>query len=228
MIHQEQLPLYEEILLLALDDAQGTTPTGSMFANAMGGAMLAELAMDGLVKISDDKHKRITLVSGTIPSDPILAECVALVAGTKKPKKASDWVLKFGSLKDLKNRTARHLVVKGVLKEDTGTVLRIFKRTIYPEIDGGPERHLMGRLEQAIFTETPEVDQRTLVIVALARATNMLPTIFDKKKLKARKERLEQLSSGQMAGAATREAVEAMQAAIFVCTIVPAITAATH
>ena len=33
----QSLPLYEEILLLALDDEKGTTNLGGLFANAMGG-----------------------------------------------------------------------------------------------------------------------------------------------------------------------------------------------
>ena len=45
----------------------------------------------------------------------------------------------------------------------------------------------------------------------------------DKKKLKERKKRLEKLTSGQLAGKATKEAVEAIQAAILVCAVVPVI-----
>jgi hypothetical protein len=59
--------------------------------------------------------------------------------------------------------------------------------------------------------------------VALAQASGMLNGIFPRKKLKERKQRLEELTGGQLAGKATKEAVEAVQAAIMVCAIMPAI-----
>jgi Golgi phosphoprotein 3 len=136
-------------------------------------------------------------------------------------------VQKFAALKDLKNRAARQLVAKGVLKEDTGKVLGIFKRTIYPEANPGPEQDLRRRLEEAIFMDQQEVDPATTVVVALARATGLLDRVFTKKRLKPRKQRLEDLVNGNLAGKATREAVEAVQAAILVATIVPAIAAST-
>jgi hypothetical protein len=183
--------------------------------------------MEGIIRIGSDKKKQVTLVRRTPPGDPLLHDCYEMIAAAKKPKKAAEWVMKFAGIKDLKNRAARQLVDKGVLREDTGTVLKIFKRTIYPEADGGPEQDLRRRMEKAVFTATTELDHRTVVIVALAHAANMLPRILDKKKLKGRKQRLEQLTSGQIAGAATKEAVEAVQAAIMVCAMVPIITAAT-
>ena len=59
---------------------------------------------------------------------------------------------------------------------------------------------------------------------ALSNATGLLKKIIDKKQLKARKQRIEDLSKGQVVGKATKEAVEAVQAAIMVATIMPAIT----
>ena len=78
--------------------------------------------------------------------------------------------------------------------------------------------------ERAIFTYSSELESRTVIIVALAKATGMLDKVFDKKRLKGQKQRLEDIMSGQVAGQATKEAVEAVQAAVFVCTMVPVIT----
>jgi len=219
----QTLPLYEEILLLALDDQKGTPSLGGFFANAMGGAILAELAMNGSISIAGDKNKKVQFMGRSRLGDPILDESLTLVADAKKPKKAREWVMKFAGLKDLKNRAARQLVTKGVLTEDVGSVLKIFKRTIYPEVDGGPEKDLRERMENAIFTATTELEARTVIIVTLAQASGMLNGIFPKKKLKERKQRLEELTSGQLASKATKEAVEAVQAAILVCAIMPAI-----
>lgn len=221
------LPLYEEILLLALDDGAGTTTQTGFYTNAMGGAILAELAMTGSISIDDDKKKKVTLSRRGSLGDPILDECLTMIGAAKKPKKASEWVMKFSGVKDLKNRAARQLVTKGVLAEETDTVLMIFKRTIYPEVDGGPEKDLRERMKKAIFTATTNLEARTVVIIALAQAAGMLNKVFPQKKLKERKKRLEQLSSGQLAGKATREAVQGVQAAIMVTAIMPAVFVAT-
>jgi len=219
------LPLYEKILLLALDDKKGTTPTGDWFVTAMGGAILAELVLLGALHLADDSKKTVSVAVSAQVDDILLQEALAMVRSAKKPKAASGWVMKFARISELKNRAARQLVVKGVLTEETGTVLKIFKRPLFREQDHGPEQELMARLEAAIFTDTPDVAQRTVIIIALIQAVGVLDRIFEKKRLKERKERLHHLTTGLIVGKATREAVEAIQAAIFVCTMVPVITA---
>ena len=159
------LPLYEEILLLALDDGEGTTKQAGWYTNAMGGAILAELAMTGAISIADDKKKKVTLGRRGSLDDVILDECLALISEEKKTKSAAQWVSKFSGTKDLKNRVARQLVAKGLLAEETDTVLKIFKRTVYPEVDGGPEKELRERMKKAIFTATTEVEPRTVAIM---------------------------------------------------------------
>ncbi|MFQ5806361.1 MAG: GPP34 family phosphoprotein [Phycisphaerae bacterium] len=90
-----------------------------------------------------------------------------------------------------------------------------------------PERKLIERLRKAIFTETRQVDPRTVILVSLASAADLLRIPFDKKALKTRKDRIERLVSGELMGRATREAFQAAQAAVTVACVTPAITAAT-
>jgi hypothetical protein len=66
------------------------------------------------------------------------------------------------------------------------------------------------------------VDPRTAILVSLSNGTGLLKTCFDKKRLKERKDRIKELSSGQFAGEAVQAAVQAAQAAAMA-----AITAAT-
>ena len=223
------LTLYEEILLLALDDDKGTTELGGMYTKAMGGAILAELVLGRSIAIGDDKQKKVRVVSPQPVGDEILDACLALIVADGKEKRANHWVMKFTGLKDLKNRVARQLVKKRVLTESEDKVLGLFRRVVYPESDPGPERELVERMRKAIFTSTAQVDPRTVIIVALTHATSMLPKIFDKRKLKDRKRRLEKLTSGQVVGQATKEVVQAMQTAIMVSTvIVPVVISSSH
>jgi len=223
------LTLYEEILLLALDDRKGTTGIGGSQRTAMAGAILAELLLAGAVTVGEDKKKLVDPVAGATLDDPILADCLALVREAKRRRRARDWVMKFANLGRLQDRAARGLVQKGVLREDKDKVLGIFPRVIFPEKDPGPEQDLRKRLHHAVFTSSPNVDERTVVVAVLAHATGLLNRVFDKKRLKERKQRLKKLAEGRVAGAATREAIQAMQAAVLAATIAAtAASSASH
>lgn len=90
-------------------------------------------------------------------------------------------------------------------------------------MDPEPERQLIRRLHGAILTDTPDVDHRTLVLASLANSVNILQVIFDRRELKGRKKRIKQIVHGEIIGKTTQEAIEAMQAAIMVAIIMPAI-----
>jgi hypothetical protein len=86
---------------------------------------------------------------------------------------------------------------------------------------------LIERLRKAIFSDIGEVDPRTAVLLSLAKSADLLKLVFDKKQLKGRKARIEQVVNGEMTGKATQEAIQAMQAAVMVACIMPAIIAST-
>jgi hypothetical protein len=135
--------------------------------------------------------------------------------------------MKFAGIKKLKHRVAEKLAHRGILKVDQDQVLLIFTRTIYPEVDPRPENEIIERMRRAIFTEIGDVDPRTAVLIALAKAADLLKYSFDKKKLKERKARIEAIANGDLVGQATKEAIQAMQAAVMVAVIIPATVAAT-
>jgi len=143
----------------------------------------------------------------------LLDECLGRIAESKKRQQLKTWVSRFSNTKKLKQRVAVQLCRKGILRESEDRVLFIFKRTIYPELDPRPERALVERMQRAIFTATSRVEPRTGVLVALASHSDLLKNAFTKKKLKSRKKRIEILASGDLAGEATKEAVQAAKAA---------------
>jgi hypothetical protein len=136
-------------------------------------------------------------------------------------------VSRFSGVKNLKNRVAQQLVRRGILKADEDKVFLIFTRKIFPEVDPGPERKLIERLREAIFGDSDNIDPRTVVLLSIADSTGLLKVVFDKKALKTRKERIEQVVNGELSGQATKEAIAAMQAAVMVAVIIPAVVTAT-
>lgn len=219
----DQLPLHEEVLLLALRDEEGTVASGTMYQYAIAGAVLAELVLQGRIAVDDSDRKKVAKVIDPRPTGaPLLDECLNKIAAAK-PKPLDHWVGKFVNIKNLKHRVAARLCDHGILREEEGTILLVFTRTIYPETDPRPEQEIMERLRRAVFTDTRDLDPRTVVLVSLANSAGILKVVFDKKELKARKDRLERVINGELMGKAAKQAIEAMEAAVMVAVIIPAV-----
>jgi len=224
-------PLYlqEEIMLLTLRDKEGTIASGTNYQYAIGGAVLAELLLRNRVTVDEEKKKKkfLRLVDSTPFGDPVIDECLQKVTTAKKRAQLQAWVSRFAGVKNAKHRVAEKLCRRGILRADEDKVLMIFSRKIYPEIDPEPEREIIDRLSDAIFTDTQDVDPRTVVLLSLAKSADILKVNFDKKRLKTRKKRIEQVVNGETTGKATKEAIAAMQAAVMVAVFVPVIIAAS-
>jgi Golgi phosphoprotein 3 len=225
---RDSLHLYEEIMLLALRDKEGTVFSGTMYNFAIGGAVLAELLMEKRIDVEAVKKKTFAWVLNPAPvGDPLTDECLSRIAGAKRRAQLRDWVSKFAQTKNLKHRVAEQLARRRILRIDEDKVLWIFTRRIYPEVDPNPEWEVTGRLREAVFGESGEIEPRTVVLLSLAASADLLKHVFDKKQLKSRKARIQQVVNGELTGKATKEAIEAMQAAVMVACIIPAIAAAS-
>ena len=225
---QNTLFLHEEILLLALRDEEGTIASGTMYQYAIGAALLAELLLSKRIEVEQSgKRKLVNLVSPSPLGEPLIDECLEKVGSAKRRAVLQTWVSRFAGVKNLKHRVAQQLCRRGILRADEDKVLLIFTRKIYPEINPGPERELIRRLEHAIFTDTRDIDPRTVVLLSLANSTGLLKIVFDKKKLKGRKARIKQIVDGEITGKAATEAIQAMQAAVMVAVIMPAVMTTT-
>jgi Golgi phosphoprotein 3 len=223
-----QLFLHEEIMLMALRDREGTVASGTNYSYAIGGAVLAELLLRGRIAVDNEKKKKfLRLLDSTPVGDPVVDECIQKISKAKKRAQLQTWVGRFAAVKNLKHKVAEQLCRRGILKADEDKVMMIFTRKIYPEVDPEPERDINDRLREAIFTDTDRVDPRTVVLISLARSTGVLNVNFDKKELKTRKKRIEQVVNGEMTGKATKDAIDAMHAAVMVAVMVPTIVAAT-
>jgi Golgi phosphoprotein 3 len=228
MPSQNGLYLYEEVMLLALRDEEGTVASGTMYPYAIGAAVLAELLLSHRVVVEpSDRRKLVNLVSSMPLSDPLIDECLEKIGRAKRRAALQTWVSRFAGVKNLKHRVAQRLCERGILNASEDKILLIFTRKIYPEINPEPERKLIERFRQAIFTDVEDIDPRTIILVSLANSTGLLNVVFDKKKLKGRKARIEQISNGEITGKAATEAIQAMQAAVMVACIMPTLMVTT-
>lgn len=222
-----QLHIYEEILLLALRDKKGTMLFGINYPQALAGALLAELLLNKNIEIEHSgKKKFVKLANQKRTGDKLLDECIEKVAVSKRRARIETWVQRFANIRRLKHKAAQSLCRKGILRMEEDKVLLLFNRKLYPEIDPRPEKQLIDKMYKAIFSNFNEVDPETVILISICSSTGILKHLFDKFKLKESKKRIKEITSGSMIGQATKDAVEAMQAAIMVATIIPAVTVA--
>ena len=228
MQYSDDLFLYEEIMLLALKDEEGTIASGSMYNYAIGGAIIAELLLSQRITVDQSKKKKlVSVASPELLNDSLIDEWLMKMSSSKRRKTLQDWVARIANTRDLKHRVAIQLCQRGILKMDEEKILVLFTRRIYPEINPEPEKLIIDRLYNAIFTDTDDIDARTIVLLSLAKSANILPVIFGKKEIKQRKKRIEQIVNGEITGKATKEAIDAMEAAVMVACIMPAIMMTT-
>ena len=225
---QKQLFLHEEVLLLALQDEKGVVAFGSMCEQVLGGAILAELLLQGKVVLEQSgRKKHVVSADGEFLGDPLLDECLAMIDDEKKLATPQTWVSRFAGIKELKHRTARTLCRRGVLREAEEQILLIFSRRVYPEVDPLPEREIIERLRQAIFSDSSEVDPRTIVLVSLADGSGLLSAAFDRGELKSRKSRIKMIADGNVVGQATQEVIQSIQPAAAIAAIMPIMAVTT-
>jgi len=226
MLKNSQLFLYEEVMLLALRDEQGTIATGFV-EQSVAGAILAELLLEGRISIDNSKKQWVSVSNDQTTSDPVIDECLEKMAASKKRVTLQNWVHKLAGIKDLKHKVALQLCKRKILRADEDKILFLFNRRIYPEVNPMPERKIIERMRKAIFSGGRELDARTVVLISLANGSDILSHTFGRKELKPRKQRIEKITQGDLTGKATQDVIAACQAALIVAAIMPAMISAT-
>jgi hypothetical protein len=225
---RDGLRLHEQLMLIALKDEKGTVESkAGMVHLALGGAILSELVLAGCVEVDSGKKPLVTLLRVKDQRDPVLNECLDLVASATRRRKAAAWVTRFAHVKRLRHRVAERLCRRGILKDSQDRILLLFTRKVYPTIDPVPERQLVDGMRGAIHSDGEIDDPRLAVLLALAHGTGMLAVHFDKQTLRSRKSRLERIAKGELVAGATMEAVRAAQAAVIVATTAATMIATT-
>jgi hypothetical protein len=223
-----ELPLHEELLLLALRNREGTLHwRAGNYRFALGGAIVAELLLAGRIGLTADRKQRVTVLDNRPLGDELLDEALSRVVATRRPARVESWVQRFATLRRLRHRTAASLCARGILKETEDTVLLVFRRKVYPECDPRIEQRMVERLHRAIFLDETNVAPRTVALVALAEATGLLAIVFSGKVLRQRKARLRQLREAEVfAGSAAKGVRDAIAAASAACAAACAASAA--
>lgn len=206
----------DELVLLALHEETGKSIVSSTALDAaLGAALLVELALGERISVAPaDAGWRtkgtITVINTSPTDDPDLDTVLAKLAEKdgQKVKNLINPMAWSPITKGLKARRIARLVSQRVLTEQRSAVLGL--RT-YPTVDAGPEREVRSRLWSALVDgRTPT--ERTVALIALLDATGALTKVVvstDKARVRAR---AKQLSEGDWAAKAVKDAVAEMTA----------------
>ncbi len=203
--------LVEDLLLLLLDPASGRLPVGTHADVALGGAVLADLALSGHVTLSERsglwRQARVRVnTSSSPPADPVLR--AALEQTAEKERTASVLVTRLG--KGLLRTVGDRLTASGVLERHDQKVLGVLPRTRWPERDATHEREVRRTLTD-VLVRGAEPDARTTSLVALLSAIDRAHKVVDHQGSSRRevRRRAKQVGAGDWAAQAVRDAVAA-------------------
>lgn len=226
---QYELGLHQELVLLSLNDSTGSFGSGTL-AYGLAGAIMSELLLLERIVAGADDDKIVEVKSRDKTDDALLDEVLAMINSENKPLGLNNWIVKTAQIKDMQHRVAKQLSEAGILKQDEKKVLWLFTKRIYPELDSSYEDYIRNRMADQMFEESSVLDERTAVLITLAKCVNVLAPNFAAVQLQQHKERIEAICKGDLlAGSETVAMIAAAQtartAAMIVATV--AISAAT-
>ena len=145
------------------------------------------------------------------PSDPVLAEALALVG--EKERTADDLVSRLGK----KRRDAAAGPAPGARhrRAARGPVLGLIPRTRWPAVDSTHEAGVRRELGDVLLRGAPP-DERTAALVAVLSALDLAHKVVDREGAPARdvKQRAKEVAEGDWAAKAVHDSIAAAQAAI--------------
>jgi len=211
----------EELVLLARDDETGRKKISKdKLEPAIGGALVAELAL--LERIGITPHEdgwsrrgRITITSMKPTDDPDLDLMLQRLAA-KEGKKLKDLLssASFGGrvTKDFPERLLERLARAGALTEHRDKVLGLIPSTTWPTADPSLEDAVRQRLQSALVAGlTPT--ERTVALIAMLQAVGLLDKVVQTSDRKLVRSRAKELSEGDWAAKAVRDAIAEAAAA---------------
>jgi hypothetical protein len=202
----------EEIVLL-LDETHGdfVPLPESVFAIVMSGAALMDLALHNRI---DTDLEKMTVVDRTPLGDDILDDVLAGLGRKSAHLDIVDALYDVAAnAEQYRARALKRLIARGILREENGRHLWVFRTRRYPVIDDSEQQEVRARLRQLLLTdEIP--DPRDVVLVCLIDACALAGFVLSAAELDAAARRVEQLRKMDLIGQAVTRAASETEAII--------------
>jgi hypothetical protein len=211
------LSFVEEIVLLLHDDASGdfVQLPESVFGVVMAGAALMDLAIHNRI---DTDLERLTVVDRTPLGDDILDDVLAMmIAAERKAESQFDIsAALYQAATDAeiyRTKALRRLIKRGILREENGRHLWVFRQRRYPVIDDTEQQEVRARLRHVLLSdEIP--DPRDIVLICLVDACLLLRFVLSAEEIEATADRVAQLRKMDLIGQAVTKSASETEAII--------------
>ncbi len=216
-----KLFLFEEFLLLAIEDEEGKfIPPSIATYIGLAGAILFELTQMGKISLDDNK---VTLQDSIQTGDFILDQTLDLITKSQKKKSIRYWVKRIGKrAKIYKNIILYRLIEKEILTMKMGKTFIIFNKNFFPTRNAAPENEVRKELYEVVL-ENKEPDPKSCVLISLISACHLRKAVF-KENYKAVKERISEISKKSKIGIAVKKTIKKIKDEEAFHAIFPAIT----
>jgi len=203
----------EEVVLLLLDETDGdfVPLPEAVFAIVMSGAALMDLALRNRI---DTDLEKMTVVDHTPLGDDILDDALAGLGTNGAKLDIVDALYDVASkAEDYRARALRRLITRGILKEENGRHLWVFRTRRYPVIDDSEQQEVRARLRRLLMSDDIP-DPRDVVLVCLIDACALAGFVLSAAELDAASPRVEQLRKMDLIGQAVTKAASETEAII--------------
>lgn len=221
MDYFNSLTLYEQILLLALKDKEGTISVLTDIETALASSILAELILQKKITFENNKTP---VVLDENSDDEILKEALELF---KESDEIQTIFSEITTIDKLYYRVAEKLCSKKILKADEEKFLLFFKQKIYPELNPEPEKYVISEIRNAVIYSNAEISPKIVVILSILKNLEMLNSVFNKEEENHYKDRIDSIIKGDKVGEIAKEVIEAIQVAVVLTIIIPSLLTTT-
>ena len=210
------------LLLVTADDTGELAADGTSTDLALGGALLAELALTQRVDIAgpgERVREGRVIVRDARPTGDRVLDCALATVGDKEGRKPQDVVAAVG--KRTRVRLYERLAGAGLLRAEEGRILGIFPTHRWPAEHTGHETAVRASLATAL-RHGLTTDARTRALVSLLFALKAVPKAVPPESVGLSKRELnasaKRIAEGDWAGRAVRSAIDTNTAVIIAAT----------
>ena len=213
------LTFAEEILLLMLDDDDGTfLPTRtSAVEYVLAGAVLMDLAFSNRI---DTDERQLLVIDDTPTGNPMLDRILERITGASGTRDTRAWIEKITGedTDEIRRQALESLVTRGVLEVRDAKFLWVFRSRRYPVIDGRVEREAKLRVTGVLLSDDIP-DPRDVAMIGLVDACGILSEIFSEREIQRAAPRLEQLRKMDLIGQEVGGAVAEIERSIMMAAV---------
>jgi golgi phosphoprotein 3 len=200
----------EKLLLLALEEKKGnvTSFTIGSLRYGLAGALLADLAMQGKVRMAKNK---LALVDATLTGDKILDEALGAIAADNEAHKVTRWIHTLGDRK-ISHRIIDQLAEKGVLQREDKHFMWVIPYQGTNQLNASA-KYLVKQQLRAMVLADEKPDPNAVVLLSLLKACRLLNLVFTRDERKAANQRVGELVKGEDFGKAVARTIAEIEAA---------------